>query len=219
LLRRIEGETEVHRLRLGSVEPTEIDDALIEHLAASPVICPHLHIPLQAGDDAVLQRMRRPYRGEDFRTLVRKIRAILPEAAIGVDAIAGFPGESDAEFANTVQLIEELPVTHLHVFPFSRRPGTAAAAMPGQLPGNVKKTRAEQLRQLGAGKLAAFAGGFVGRELEVVVAGGGKGSLLKGLTRNYLEVRFAGPAELVGRCATVRVLAAESGVLSGRLAG
>jgi len=219
LLRRIEGETEVHRLRLGSIEPTEIDDALIEHLAASPVSCPHLHIPLQAGDDAVLQRMRRPYRCENFRSLVRKIRASLPEAAIGIDAIAGFPGESDVEFANTVQLIEELPVTHLHVFPFSRRPGTAAAAMPGHLPGNVKKTRAEQLRQLGVAKLAAFAGGFVGRELEVVVDGGGKGGLLKGLTRNYLEVRFAGPAELVGRCAMVRVLAAESGVLSGQLAG
>ena len=219
LLRRIEGETEVHRLRLGSIEPTEIDDALIAHLAASPVSCPHMHIPLQAGDDAVLQRMRRPYRCENFRSLVRKIRASLPEAAIGIDAIAGFPGESDVEFANTVQLIEELPVTHLHVFPFSRRPGTAAAAMPGHLPGNVKKTRAEQLRQLGVAKLAAFAGGFVGRELEVVVDGGGKGGLLKGLTRNYLEVRFAGPAELVGRCAVVRVLAAESGVLSGQLAG
>jgi threonylcarbamoyladenosine tRNA methylthiotransferase MtaB len=219
LLRRIEGETEVHRLRLGSIEPTEIDDALTMHLAASKVICPHLHIPLQAGDDAVLQRMRRPYRVEDFRTLIRKIRAILPEAAIGVDAIVGFPGESDAEFANTVQLIDELPITHLHVFPFSRRPGTAAAVMPGQLPGNVKKTRAEQLRQLGMAKLAAFANGFVGRELEVVVEGGGKGGLLKGLTRNYLEVGFAGPAESVGRCAMVRILAAESGVLSGQLAG
>jgi threonylcarbamoyladenosine tRNA methylthiotransferase MtaB len=219
LLRRIETETAVRRLRLGSIEPTEIDPALIAHLAASTVVCPHLHIPLQAGDDTVLQRMRRSYGHKDFRTLVRQIRAALPEAAIGLDVIAGFPGESAAEFANTVHLIEDLPVTHLHVFPFSRRPGTAAATMPGHLPGNIKKARAEQLRRLGAAKLAVFAGGFVGRELEVVVEGGGKGGLLKGLTRNYLEVRFAGPAELVGRCAAVRVLAAENGVLSGQLAG
>jgi len=219
LLRRIETETAVRRLRLGSIEPTEIAPAMIAHLAASTVVCPHLHIPLQAGDDAVLQRMRRSYGREDFRLLIASIRKALPEAAIGLDVIAGFPGESAAEFANTVHLIEELPVTHLHVFPFSRRPGTAAAAMPGHLPGNIKKARAEQLRRLGAAKLAAFAGGFVGRELEVVVEGGGKSGLLKGLTRNYLELRFAGPVELVGRCATVRVLAAESGVLSGQLAG
>jgi len=219
LLERIETETGVRRLRLGSIEPTEFDPALVAHLAASPILCPHLHIPLQAGDDAVLRRMRRPYGRETFRTLVRQIRAVLPEAAIGLDVIAGFPGETEEEFANTVRLLEELPVTHLHVFPFSRRPGTAADAMPGHLPGNVKKARAERLRLLGAAKLRAFAGGFVGQELEVAVEGGGEGGLLKGLTRNYLEVRFAGPAELVGRCATVRVLAAESGVLSGQLAG
>ena len=219
LLRRIETETAVRRLRLGSIEPTEIAPAMIAHLAASTVVCPHLHIPLQAGDDAVLQRMRRPYGREDFRLLVASIRKALPEAAIGLDVIAGFPGESAAEFANTVHLIEELPVTHLHVFPFSRRPGTAAAAMPGHLPGNIKKARAEQLRRLGAAKLAVFAGGFVGRELEVVVEGGGKSGLLKGLTRNYLEMRFAGGSELVGRCVIVRVVAAEGGLLSGELAG
>ena len=219
LLRCIEAETAVRRLRLGSIEPTEITPALIDHLATSTMVCPHLHIPLQAGDDAVLQRMRRPYGREDFRTLIQQIRAALPEAAIGVDVIAGFPGESDAEFAHTVHLLEELPVTHLHVFPFSRRPGTAAAAMPGHLPGDVKKARAERLRLLGAEKLQAFAARFVGRALEVVVEGGGQGGLLKGLTRNYLELRFAGPVELVGRCATVRVLAAEGGVLSGQLAG
>jgi threonylcarbamoyladenosine tRNA methylthiotransferase MtaB len=145
------------------------------------------------------------------------LRSTLPDAAIGLDVIVGFPGESDDEFANTVCLIEELPVTHLHVFPFSRRPGTPAAAMPGQLPGPIKKTRAERLRVLGAEKLAAFAAGFAGKELEVVVEGGGQRGLLKGLARNYLEVRFAGPSELVGRCATVRIAAAENGVLSGVL--
>jgi threonylcarbamoyladenosine tRNA methylthiotransferase MtaB len=219
LLRQIEGETGLKRLRLSSIEPTEIDDTLITYLASSGIICPHLHIPLQAGDDAVLSRMHRPYGHEAFRSLVNRIAAVMPDAAIGLDVIAGFPGETEAEFANTVQLIEELPVSHLHVFPYSKRPGTAAATMPGHLPGDVKKARAEQLRTLGEKKLAAFATRFVGRELEVVVEGGGKGGQLKGLTRNYLEVRFAGPAELVGRCATVRVVAVASGVLSGELAG
>lgn len=219
LLRRLEGETPVRRLRLGSIEPTEIDDALIAHLAASKVVCPHLHIPLQAGDDVVLARMRRPYGREDFRALIAKIHAAMPEAAIGLDVIAGFPGESEAEFENTVRLVEDLPVTHLHVFPYSKRPGTAAADMPAHLPGDAKKARAERLRLLGEAKLAKFAARFVGRELEVVVEGGGKGGLLKGLTRNYLEVRFAGGLELVGRCARVRIVAAECGVLSGELAG
>ncbi len=219
VLQRIEEETGIGRLRLGSIEPTEIDDALIAHLAASKIVCPHLHIPLQSGDDTVLTRMRRPYGREDFRALVDRIRTELPEAAIGLDVIAGFPGETEAEFANTVRLLEELPVTHLHVFPFSKRPGTAAAAMPGHLPGDVKKTRSEQLRRLGEAKLAAFAARFVGRELEVVVEGGWQGGRLKGLTRNYLEVRFEGPAELVGRCVMVRVVGVVGDLLSGELVG
>jgi len=217
LLRRIEGETPVGRLRLGSIEPTEIDDALLTHLATSQIICPHLHIPLQAGDDAVLSRMRRPYGREEFRALIERVATLMPEAAIGLDVIAGFPGETEAEFANTMRLLKELPVSHLHVFPYSKRPGTAAAAMSGHLPGDVKKGRAEGLRRLGAAKLAEFAARFVGRELEVVAEGGGKSGRLKGLTRNYLEVRFEGGLELVGRCARVRVLAAGNGDLSGEL--
>jgi len=217
LLRRIEAETPAGRLRLGSIEPTELDDALIAHLAVSKILCHHLHIPLQAGDDAVLTRMRRPYGREQFRILVDKVRTALPDAAIGLDVIAGFPGETADEFATTVRLIEELPVTHLHVFPFSKRPGTTAAAMSGHLPGDIKKARAERLRLLGAEKRAAFAAGFAGRDLEVVIEGGGKDGRLKGLTRNYLEVRFAGGAKLVGRCATVRITAAENGILRGKL--
>jgi threonylcarbamoyladenosine tRNA methylthiotransferase MtaB len=129
----------------------------------------------------------------------------MPEAAIGLDVIAGFPGETDGEFENTVRLIEELPVSHLHVFPFSKRPGTAAATMPGHLPGDVKKARAERLRRLGEAKLTAYAARFIGRELEIVVEGGGRGGRLKGLSRNYLEVGFDGPAELVGKVVMVKV--------------
>ena len=217
LLRRLLAGTGVQRLRLGSIEPTEIPAELLDLLATSPALCPHLHIPLQAGDDAVLARMGRHYDGAFFRALVARIHARLPAAAIGLDVIVGFPGETDAEFANTFALIESLPVSHLHVFPFSRRPGTPAASMPAQVPAEVARARAAQLRTLGEEKQQAFAARFVGQTLEVVVEGG-KGKERRGIARNYLAVRFAGGEELIGRTATVRIVAAADGELRGVLA-
>jgi threonylcarbamoyladenosine tRNA methylthiotransferase MtaB len=215
LVRRLTAETGVQRLRLGSIEPTEISDSLIETVASSPELCPHFHIPLQAGDDQVLERMNRHYTTAFFADLVRRIRARLPEAAIGLDVITGFPGESEEEFANTCRLIEALPVTHLHVFPFSRRPGTPAATMPGQLPGDVVKARASVLRSLGEAKLRAFAAGFVGRTLEVVVEAGRFKGLCRGVSRNYLAVRFPAEEELAGRVVTVRITGADAAELKG----
>jgi threonylcarbamoyladenosine tRNA methylthiotransferase MtaB len=215
LVRRLTAETGVQRLRLGSIEPTEISDALIETVAAAPELCPHFHIPLQAGDDQVLARMNRHYTTDFFEGLVRRIRARLPEAAIGLDVITGFPGESEEEFANTWRLIEALPVTHLHVFPFSRRPGTPAATMPGQLPGDVVKARAALLRGLGEAKLRAFAAGFVGQTLEVVVEAGGVKGLCRGVSRNYLTVRFPGEADLAGKAIAVRVTGSDAAGLKG----
>jgi threonylcarbamoyladenosine tRNA methylthiotransferase MtaB len=196
----------VHRLRLGSIEPTEIPDELIELLATSPVFCPHLHIPLQAGDDAVLSRMNRHYDTAFFRALIARLVVRIPDLAIGLDLIAGFPGESEAEFAHTLALIADLPVTHLHVFPYSKRPGTPAATMGGQVPPEVIKERAAQLRALGSAKLDAFTRSFIGRELEVVVEGGGKGGVLRGISRNYLSIRFAGDLTLVGKAVAVRLV-------------
>ena len=196
----------VHRLRLGSIEPTEIPEELIELLATSPVLCPHLHIPLQAGDDAVLARMNRHYDIAFFRTLIDRIVRRIPHVAIGLDLIAGFPGESTAEFANTLALIDSLPVTHLHVFPFSKRTGTPAAVMVDQVSPEVIKARAAQLRDLGSAKLDAFTRRFIGRDLEVVVEGGGKGGLLRGISSNYLPIRFPGDATLVGKAVIVRLV-------------
>lgn len=217
LLGEIERRCSVPRLRLGSIEPTEISFELIAHLAGSAVVCPHLHIPLQSGSGSVLRRMNRTYTPEQFANLIDRVHAALPAAAIGLDVIVGFPAESEKEFAETVRFIEALPVSHLHVFPYSRRSGTVAAGLPGHLPGTVKAARAETLRRLGAAKLEAFAASFVGHELEVVVERGGQGGALKGLTRNYLEVRFAAPQGLIGRCAAVRVVGAEDGVLIGEV--
>jgi len=215
LVRRIEGETALQRLRLGSVEPTEIPAALLEVVAASAILCPHFHIPLQSGDDAVLQRMGRDYDRRFFGDLIRRIHERVPDAAIGLDVITGFPGETGQAFANTLTLIEELPVSHLHVFPFSRRPGTPAATMPDQVPGDVSKARAARLRQLGTAKQRRFAEKFVGRTLDVVVEGGGSGGHLKGMSRHYLEVVFDGPADLAGTCRDVRI----DGWSDGRLVG
>jgi threonylcarbamoyladenosine tRNA methylthiotransferase MtaB len=149
---------------------------------------------------------------------VGDIRRRVPAAAIGCDVITGFPGETEREFENTLRLLEELPVTHLHVFPFSRRPGTPAADMPGQIPGNVAKARAAQLRELGERKLEAFSRGFIGRTLEVVVEGKGRAGERKGLTDNYLSVLFSGPADLEGKPVSVVIEEWTPQALRGRLA-
>ncbi|MCD6188485.1 MAG: tRNA (N(6)-L-threonylcarbamoyladenosine(37)-C(2))-methylthiotransferase MtaB, partial [Desulfuromusa sp.] len=132
LLKEIEKSNFSGRLRLGSIEPTELPAALYQYIAAVDWICPHFHIPLQAGDDAILQRMNRHYSTDFFRDLVEKIRNLRSDAAIGLDVITGFPGETDDQFEKTCLLLKSLPFSHLHVFPFSKRPGTPAATMPDQ---------------------------------------------------------------------------------------
>ncbi len=216
LLQRLIGETGVGRLRLGSLEPTEISDELLDWIASSEAICPHFHIPLQSGDDAVLQRMNRHYTRTRFADLIGEIHRRLPQAAIGLDVIAGFPGETEAEFAQTRELIQALPVSHLHVFPFSRRPGTPAATMAGQVGGEVVKARAAELRALGEAKQRAFAERFIGQVLELVVESRGKGDLWRGLSRNYLPVRFAGEGMVERSLCRVRITGWEQECLVGR---
>jgi len=214
LLKRLLDETDARRVRLGSIEPTELSPALIDLVADSAVICPHFHIPLQSGDDNILRRMNRHYDTGSFRTLIASIRQRLPDAAIGLDVISGFPGETAAEHRNTLEFIETLAVSHLHVFPFSRRPGTPAAQLPDQLSGTVKKERAAQLRELGDRSWQQYAARFVGAQLEVVVEGG---TLRKGLTRNYLSVSVAGGDASVGRAVMVRIDGVDGELLRGTL--
>lgn len=215
LLRQVVAETGVQRLRLGSLEPTEISTALLDWVAQSEIICPHFHLPLQSGDDAVLKRMNRHYTAAQFTELVDRIHRRLPQGAIGLDVIAGFPGETEAEFANTLALIERLPISHLHVFPFSRRPGTPAATMSGQIAAEVIKARAATLRALGEVKQQAFARRFVGQIVEVVVEGQGKGGMGRGLSRNYLPVRFTPAVAAEGRCSLVRITGMGGSELEG----
>ena len=215
LLKQIAASSFAGRLRLGSIEPTEIPTELLDYVAAADWICPHYHIPLQAGEDEILRQMNRHYSTAFFSNLLNNIRQRQPFAAIGLDIITGFPGETDAQFQATCQLLEGLPFTHLHGFPFSRRPGTPAAELAGQLSGDVIKERAAQLRKIGDRKLAAFGQVFVGRQLQVVFEGGEQDGLRKGLSENYLAVLL--PAESVeqGQCLTVQVTAQRGENLHG----
>ncbi|MGD0567784.1 MAG: MiaB/RimO family radical SAM methylthiotransferase [Candidatus Sulfotelmatobacter sp.] len=168
LIRAILSETQLEKLRISSVEPMDWSDDLIALVASSPRIARHAHVPLQSGSDAVLRRMHRKYRPWHYREKIEKIRAAMPSAAIGADVMAGFPGETDAEFDSTRRLIEDLPLTYLHVFTYSARPGTPAAAMPNQVPVHVARERNRILRDLGAEKKLAFMNSFIGNQLDAI---------------------------------------------------
>ncbi len=206
LVRRIDAERIVQRLRIGSVEPNELTDELLALMAGSEIVCPHLHLPLQSGSDTVLRRMGRRYESAFFRGLASRIEHALPHAFIGADVIAGFPGESDAEFAETVQLIRDLPFSDLHVFPYSRRSGTRAADLPGQVAPQVIKQRAEQLRTVASEKKAAFLARQTGNELQVLVQSFNKTTgICSGISRNYLTVSFQGTKEMINTELLVRI--------------
>ena len=139
-----------------------------ELMATSPRIAKHAHVPMQSGSDAVLRRMHRKYRPWHYREKIEKIRAAMPTAAIGADVMVGFPGETEAEFEETRRLIEDLPFTYLHVFTYSARPGTPAAAMGKQIPVHVARERNRILRELASEKKLAFMRGFIGKRIETI---------------------------------------------------
>jgi len=216
LVRRIDAGQLVKRLRIGSVEPNEVTDELLELMADSKTICPHLHLPLQSGSDTVLKRMGRHYTSDFFRTLVAKIHTHLPEAFIGADVIAGFPGESEEEFADTLQLINELPFSDLHVFPYSKRSGTKAADMPGQVPPDRIKNRAENLRHLAEQKKQHFLQQQVGRELNVLVQGyDAKTRRCRGLAENYVTVLCAGTQDMKNTLRQICINEIDNGMALG----
>ncbi|MCF8111724.1 MAG: tRNA (N(6)-L-threonylcarbamoyladenosine(37)-C(2))-methylthiotransferase MtaB [Desulfobacteraceae bacterium] len=187
LIETIEGG---HRIRLSSVEPAELTDELLGFIAESRKICPHFHIPLQSGDSEVLKRMHRTYAPEDFLALTGKIRDMFPDAAIGADVLIGFPGESNKAFARTLKLIEQSPVTYLHVFPYSPRPATPAARFPDRVQTGEIKERCRIMRELGRDKKREFFSRMAGKILDVVIekTAPEDNSLAKGLSANYIPV-------------------------------
>jgi threonylcarbamoyladenosine tRNA methylthiotransferase MtaB len=175
------------RTLLSSVEPMDWSDDLLGLMASSPRIAKHVHAPLQSGSDSVLRRMHRKYRPQHYEQRIRKARAWMPDAAIGADVMTGFPGETDAEFEESRAFIESLPLTYLHVFTYSERPGTPAAECTDQVPMEVRKERNRILRELGARKNLEFRRSMMGRALSVVTLAEGA------LSDNFLKVELAAP--------------------------
>jgi threonylcarbamoyladenosine tRNA methylthiotransferase MtaB len=176
---------ELQRLRLSSIEPLELVPEIVELAAGDSRIARHFHIPLQSGSARVLRAMRRPYSPRHYTELVAGIRARIPGAAIGADVMVGFPGESDEDFQATYRLIEESPLTYLHVFPFSVRPDTAAAEMRDRVPEHVARFRAKALRQLIAQKNEQFRRGMIGKEMKVLVLEDGSA-----LSDNFIRIEI-----------------------------
>ena len=205
------------RIRLSSIEPLELADDIIDLAAGSERICRHFHVPLQSGDAQVLKRMRRPYSPELFGDRIERVRRLLPEAAIGADVLVGFPGETEAAFDSTYRLVAALPLTYLHVFPFSARPGTAAFGFGDRVPAEHVRTRCSRLRQLGGRKRLAFHRRFIGRTVPVLVEGrrDPQTGLLKGVSSNYLPVLFEGGDERMQRPAEVHITGADAVRLHG----
>jgi len=218
LIRTILNETSLDKLRISSVEPMDWSDELIDLVSSSARIAKHAHVPMQSGSDAVLRRMHRKYRPWHYREKIEKIHCAMPHAAIGADVMVGFPGESDSEFEATRKMIEELPFTYLHVFTYSARPGTPAAAMPNQVPVHVARERNRILRALSSVKKLAFMQSFTGKKLEAitlnVVGNDSDGEFTEALTDNYLKLRLKGRHE-PNRWQMVNVQAVVDGSLSG----
>ncbi|MGA7683414.1 MAG: tRNA (N(6)-L-threonylcarbamoyladenosine(37)-C(2))-methylthiotransferase MtaB [Terriglobales bacterium] len=217
LIRDILAHTTLEKLRISSVEPMDWSDELIELVASSLRIAKHAHVPMQSGSDAVLRRMHRKYRPWHYREKILKIRRAMPQAAIGADVMVGFPGESEAEFAETRRMVEELPFTYLHVFTYSARPGTPAAEHAEQVPVALARERNGVLRAIASRKKAAFLRSLVGREVAAITlqSGGGSG-FTEALTDNYLKARVAGSVA-ANRWIPVRVGAVEGEALVGEL--
>ncbi len=215
---REEGSTT--RLRLGSLDPHEVDDQLIALLREhADRISRYLHLPLQSGDDEVLKRMRRAHRVADLRDVVPTLVREIPGIALGTDIIAGFPGESDAAFERTYELLESLPLAYFHVFSYSRREQTEAATMPGQVPAATKKMRVQRLRDLSRHKQRVFYRSQQGSALQGVVyrSRERKTGKLVVLTDNYIKVLVDGPDALLGRAVNVVVEMTSDERATGRL--
>jgi len=205
------------RIRLSSIEPTEFTPALKRVVTHCQRVCPHLHIPLQSGDDQILQAMRRPYTSAYYRQLIEELVSQRPDLATGADVIVGFPGESEESFQRTFRFIESLPLAYLHVFSFSPRPGTEAARMSPQIDGSIKKERCRALRALSRRKFYHFRRQFLNLPLPALVLGqrdeqtGG----LIALTGNYIKVVVEGGDGLINQQVMVEI----TEVLEGRTLG
>lgn len=213
------------RLRLSSLEPTDVSDRLIALVKESPVLCRHFHLPLQSGEDYILRRMNRHYTTADYAEVVRRIRAAVPETALTTDLIAGFPGETEEHFVQGLEFVRRMGFSRLHVFPYSRRKGTPAASFPGQVPEEVKRERVNRLLALGRSLAEEYHRRLLGQVALVLFeeeAEGPEGELAErshwgGLTDTYVRVVTPSAEPLSGKLRWVRVERATAEETYGRL--
>lgn len=208
-LDRIDG---LHRIRISSIEASQITDEVIEVLQSSDKMCRHLHIPLQAGHDEILKRMRRKYTTAEYGRKIEQLHRIMPDVAITTDVIVGFPGETDEMFEEGMRFMETMGFAEMHVFPYSKRNGTPAARMPDQVEEKVKHERVSRLIGLSDRMKLAYAKTWVGRVLEVIPeeeVRDGAATRLVGHADNYLKIGFEGPSDLIGEIVRVKVTEAD----------
>ncbi len=220
LLRRILAvNTGGFRIRLSSIEPLELNEELINLIASDRRICRHFHIPLQSGSDRILKSMRRRYDREYYRRLVLNTAQLIPGSAFTADIMVGYPTEAEADFRDTYDLINDLPLYELHVFKYSRRAGTSAAAMIPQIDDAAKQQRSEALLELGRRKKYHFMHSLLGQELSVLVERPWDGDTYSGLSDNYIDVHFESPHNLVGQIIKVTLMKAEQEWAIGAVSG
>ena len=215
LMRRLAEESGAERVRLSSIEPADFPMDLLDTMERTAVVCPHLHLALQHASDRVLERMRRGYTRAHCEGIVSDFFRRFPDGALTADILVGFPGEEDEDFDALCRLVEEIDFAHLHVFPYSPRPGTAASRYPGRLSPEVMERRMIRILDLGRRKEEAFRQRFVGRTVSVLVEATSDG-WHKGTTDNYLSVRFEDAGTPVGDVRSVLVEAVLADGLQGR---
>ncbi|OPH58599.1 tRNA (N(6)-L-threonylcarbamoyladenosine(37)-C(2))-methylthiotransferase MtaB [Paenibacillus ferrarius] len=217
-LDKVEG---LKRIRISSIEASQITDEVIEVLKSSDKMCRHLHIPLQAGDDQVLARMRRKYTTSEFAGKIERLHEIMPDVAITTDIIVGFPGETDEMFRNGVEFMERMKFSEMHVFPYSKRTGTPAARMEDQVDEEIKNTRVHELIDLSEKMQLAYAQKFIGQVLEVIPERAYKGApdsgLYSGYSDNYVQLVFEGSEDMIGQVCRVKVTEAGVNESKGQL--
>ena len=214
LLSALEPISGMERIRLSSIEITTTEGAIVDYMATSAKVCAFLHLPLQSGDDRILAAMGRRYTSADYRRVVEHACERLPLLGLGTDVIVGFPGEDDAAFDASVRLISAYPFSNLHVFPYSRRPGTRAAELSSQVPSAIKKHRVAVLLKLAGELRAAFATRFLGRTTHVLVERAGANGAGIGWTPEYVEARVQGAGTAIGQNVPALVTGTQGAVLT-----
>ncbi len=218
LLRELETIPEVTRIRISSIEPTTVPVRLLEHMAASTKLCHYLHLPLQSGDDGILQAMNRRYDVPEYEELVRQALALMPDLGLGTDLMVGFPGEDEQAFANTVQIAKRLPFSYFHVFSYSSRPGTAAVRLEPQTPPEIIRQRSRTLAELSRTKALAFYQRQIGRTVSVLFEQGERDGFRTGTTANFTRVAVAADAVSAGSIHPITITGIMDGLAYGHLA-